>query len=373
MLIRKKYIVFLVFMGIVGFLSRCKVDPLIPIDDVVIPNNNYDYGIYDTTPYVISLPNNFPEPDIPSDNPMTIKGVELGRMLFYDPILSSGDVMSCNTCHKQENAFTINTTTSSSMSNNTQVERNIMPLFNLAWETDFSWDGRKTSLEDKILGTMHNPFSFNISWGDILGKLNTHADYPKKFHETFGEKKIKQNMVIKALAQFLRSIVSGNSKWDQFLLGQYSPTQSELMGFDLFSTEQGDCFHCHPHSNPFFTDHIFRNNGLDTSSTLYGYPDLGYGYTTSYEYDNGKFRSVSLRNIEFTAPYMHDGRFSSLEEVIEHYNSGGHYSPTVDANMKYTDDGLYLSETQKTALLDFLKMLSDNSFIEDDKYSDPFD
>ena len=373
MLKGNKTIVFLSFILIILLLAQCKVDSLVPVDEVIIPNNNYDYGTYDSTPFDFILPDNFPQPEIPSENPMTNKGVELGRMLFYDPILSKGDVMSCNTCHLQENAFTINSPTSTSISNNNQVERNVMPLFNLAWETDFAWDGRKTSLEDKIEGTLHNPFSFNINWGDITEKLSAHIDYPRKFHEAFGEKSIKQNMVIKALAQFLRSLVSGNSKWDKFLLGQYSPTSSELMGIDLFVLEQADCFHCHPR-NPFFTDHIFRNNGLDTSSTLYGYPDLGYGYSTSYEYDNGKFRSVSLRNIEFTAPYMHDGRFQTLEEVIEHYNSGGHFSPTVDVgSLKHTSDGgLYLSEIQKTALVDFLKMLSDTSFINNNQYSDPF-
>jgi len=372
MLTGNQNIVILGLLLIILLLTQCKVDPLVPLDEIIIPNNNYDYGIYDSTPFDFILPDNFPQPEIPSENPMTNKGVGLGRMLFYDPILSGGNVLSCNSCHIQENAFTINSTTSTSLSNNNQVERNVMPLFNLAWETDFAWDGRKTSLEDKIEGTLHNPFSFNINWGDIIGKLSAHADYPRKFHEAFGEKNIGQNMVIKALAQFLRSMVSGNSKWDQFLLGQYSPSTSELMGFDLFSTEQADCFHCHPHSNPFFTDHIFRNNALDSSSTLYGYSDLGYGYTTSYEYDNGKFRSVGLRNIEYTAPYMHDGRFSTLEEVIEHYNSGGHYSPTVDPNMKYTNNGLYLSEIQKTALVDFLKMLSDTSFINNNQYSEPF-
>ena len=193
MLKGNKTIVFLSFILIILLLAQCKVDPLVPIDEVIIPNDNYDYGTYDSTPFNFILPNNFPEPEIPSDNPMTVKGVDLGRMLFYDPILSNGNVLSCNTCHLQENAFTINSPTSTSISNNIQVERNAMPLFNLAWETDFSWDGRKTSLEDKIEGTLHNPFSFNIDWGGIIGKLSSHNDYPRKFYESFGKKKVEHD------------------------------------------------------------------------------------------------------------------------------------------------------------------------------------
>ena len=355
------------------FLSQCKVDEIFPIDDVHIgPNPNYDYGIYDDAPYELQYPNHFADPAIPSDNPLTIKGVNLGRHLFYDKILSSGDVMSCESCHQQNKAFTNGSVTNTGMSNGNQVERNVMPLVNLAWEVDFAWDGRKGNLEDKIDGTFKNPFSFNMDWAEISTKLKSHPDYPRMFHEAFGVKDIAYDHVVKALAQFLRSIVSADSKWDKFLQGLYNPSASEFTGFDLFQTEQADCFHCHPQSSPLFSDHIFRNNGLDSVQSENDFTDFGFGYVSNYAFDNGKFRSVSLRNIEYTAPYMHDGRMIDLESVIEHYNSGGHFSPTVDANMKHTGVGLGLSETEKTALIDFLKMLSDTSLLNKTEYSNPF-
>lgn len=374
MKIKNINIVLFTAFTIVLIFTQCKVDEVIPLDDIIIhPNPNYNYGIYDTTPYNLQYPSHFNDPEIPSDNPMTINGVKLGRYLFYDKILSSGDVMSCESCHKQEYAFTSPTTTNTSMSNGQQVERNVMSLVNLAWETDFAWDGRKSTLEDKIDGTLNNPFSFNIDWTHISAKLNSHTDYPRYFHEAFGVTFIEYDHVLKALAQFLRSIVSGNSKWDQFLQSTYAPTSSELIGFDLYTTENGDCFHCHSHSHPLLGDGIFRNNGLDSVSHQSEFNDYGRGYVTSYEFDNGKFRSVSLRNIEHTGPFMHDGRLLSLEDVIDHYDSGGYFSPTVDVNMKHTSDGgLGLTENEKTGLIDFLKMLSDTSLLTNPEYSNPF-
>lgn len=370
---KKTHITFIALMLLPLLLTKCKVDEVIPIDDITIrPNPYYDYGVYDTAAYELVYPSHFNDPEIPADNPMTINGVKLGRYLFYDKILSSGDVMNCESCHKQENAFS-SSIIGSGLTNGTQVDRNVMPLVNLVWETDFAWDGRKGSLEDKIDGTLNNPFSFNIDWTQISAKLNAHEDYPRYFYEAFGVKTIRYDDVVRALAQFIRSIISVNSKWDQFLQSTYAPTTSELTGFDLYTTENGDCFHCHSHSNPLLGDGLFRNNGLDSLLHQSQFSDFGRGFVTNYEFDNGKFRSVSLRNIEYTAPYMHDGRMQTLEEVIEHYNSGGFFSPTVDVNMKHTTDGgLFMSEIEKAALLDFLKMLSDPSILSNTDYSNPF-
>ena len=193
------------------------------------------------------------------------------------------------------------------------------------------------------------------------------------FKAAFNIDQIDSNYVVKAIAQFERTLISGNSKWDKWYRGEVSLTEQELRGWDLFNVDRtdfsagADCFHCH--TAPHFTDFTFHNNGLDSDEN---FSDLGLYETTGSDVDKAKFKTPTLRNIEVTAPYMHDGRFSTLEEVIEHYNSGGHASSTVSPLMKNIGDGLLLSPEDKQALIAFLRTLTDEEFLNNSKFSSPF-
>ncbi|GAL66395.1 methylamine utilization protein MauG [Jejuia pallidilutea] len=202
---------------------------------------------------------------------------------------------------------------------------------------------------------------------DVTEKLQQHPEYPTLFQEAFGTSQIDSTLVTKAMAQFERTLISANSKFDQYLLGETELSGEELNGFNVFMDEtKGDCFHCHgSDKNPLWTDNAFHNNGLDETFT-----DLGLGAVTGDPADNGKFKSPSLRNVEFTAPYMHDGRFTTLEEVINHYSEGLKNSSTIDPLMKkVSQGGVGLSEKDKADLKAFLLTLSDFEFINNPVFS----
>lgn len=351
-------------------LSCCKEKT--PPEEGFTPDPNYDYGNYDATTYKLNVPDYVPFDNISSDNPMTQKGVQLGRKLFYDPILSGDSNITCATCHAQEKAFGTEATTLKNEYKGIVLERNVLALFNQAWYQHFGWDNRKNSLEEKTKGSIENPFGMQGDWTTILDRLNNHDLYPRYFHEVFDGYEITEDKVKKAVAQFMYSIISYDSKFDQFLQGKVNLSQEELLGFQIFSTEKGDCFHCHSHEAGLFFLSAAQNNGLDSVESLQGFDDNGYGNVTNNEFDNGKFKSVSLRNLSFTAPYMHDGRFETLREVLEHYNSGGKYSPTVSPTMKYIDLGLNLTEEDIDHLEAFLMTLNDSSLVTDTSYSNPF-
>ncbi|WP_397364364.1 cytochrome-c peroxidase [Olleya sp. R77988] len=327
---------------------------------------------YVPIPYQLELPSLFEEklidPIIPLNNPLTVEGVALGKRLFYDNILSVDNTKACASCHMPQNAFTDSNQFSFGVSN-VSGNRNSMPLFNLAWNFDdkYFWDGRALGLEHQALEPVTNPIELeNSSWTEVENRLNNHQEYPLLFEQAFGTSAITKNLVTKAIAQFERIIISGNSKFDNYLNNQATLTPEEQNGFDVFMDEtRGDCFHCHGNpNNPLWTDNQFHNNGLDATFT-----DLGLGEVTGNPNDNGKFRSPSLRNLAYTAPYMHDGRFATLEEVIEHYSTGLQNSPTVDSLMKKVDEGgVNLSAQDKADLKAFLLSLSDPSFINNPTY-----
>ena len=203
----------------------------------------------------------------------------------------------------------------------------------------------------------------------MVQKLQQDTKYPPLFERAFGTPTIDSVRISKALAQFERTIISANSKFDQYLLGDATLSPEELEGFNIFMDEnRGDCFHCHGNeNNPLWTDNKFHNNGLDATPT-----DLGLAIATGDPNDNGKFRTPSLRNLAFTAPYMHDGRFETLDDVINHYSEGLQNSPTIDPLMKkVTQGGVQLTETDKSNLKAFLLSLSDYNFINDPQYSNP--
>lgn len=308
-------------------------------------------------------------PVIPSTNPLTEEGVALGKKLFFDTLLSKNNTQSCASCHDPKKAFTDETRFSDGVDGMFGT-RNSMPLFNLAWNFDdrFSWDGKELSLERQAFEPVRNPIEMHSLWTKVENKLQKHPEYPTLFKQAFGTSKIDSTHITKAIAQFERTLISANSKFDKHLLGKAQLTPEELNGFNVFIDEdKGDCFHCHgSNNNPLWTDNKFHNNGLDNTFT-----DLGLGKVTGDSNDNGKFKTPSLRNLAFTAPYMHDGRFSTLEEVINHYSEGLKSSATIDPLMKKIDKGgVQLTEKEKTDLKAFLLSLSDYDFINNPKFQE---
>lgn len=311
-----------------------------------------------------------PAPLIPANNPQTVEGIALGRKLFYEPLLSGDGTQACADCHFAENAFTdpdrFSTGIDGSIGN-----RNAMPVFNVAWNFNekFFWDGRALSLEDQAFGPVVNPIEMNNTWPNAVASLQATENYPDLFLEAFGTSTIDSVLVTNALAQFERTLISGNSRFDKHLLGEILLTDSELNGFNIFMDEnKGDCFHCHgSDANPLWTDNVFHNNGLDSS-----FEDLGLGEVTNDPLDHGKFKSPSLRNLAYSAPYMHDGRFATLDDVINHYSEGLVSSSTIDPLMKtVADGGVNLSVEDKADLKAFLLSLSEPEFTTNPDFQNP--
>lgn len=329
---------------------------------------------YIPTPVDLSIPQVFQDrilpPVIPNNNPMTQEGIALGKKLFFEKKLSANNTQACANCHNPNMAFTDGLQYSVGV-DNIAGTRNAMPLFNLAWNYDetFFWDGRELSLERQSFDPIRNPIEMHETLENVVQKLQQDPTYPPLFERAFGTPTIDSVSISKALAQFERTIISANSKFDKYLLGQESLSPQELEGFNIFMDEnRGDCFHCHgSENNPLWTDNKFHNNGLDANPT-----DLGLAVVSGDPNDNGKFRSPSLRNLAFTSPYMHDGRFATLEEVINHYSEGLQASSTIDPLMKKVNQGgVQLSESDKASLKAFLLTLSDFNFISDPQYSNP--
>lgn len=310
---------------------------------------------HNPTPLEFVVPEKFPNPIIPEDNPLTIEGVLLGEKLFHDPILSGDNSQSCADCHLKNSAFSDPNQFSQGISG-AFGNRNASAIVNAAWNTSNFWDGRAITLEEQALGPVTNPVEMNSdSWESVVKELKETEHYPELFAKAFGIAHFDSTHVAKAIAQFERILVSGNAKIDQYEREETNLTLSEFRGLQIYRSERGDCFHCHPY--PLLTDNEFHNNGLDPEPFI----DDGRSIVTGISFDKGKFKTPTLRNIEFSAPYMHDGRFQTLEEVIEHYNFGGHPSNTVDPLMKHVGDGLMLSTQDKADLLNFLKTFSDTT------------
>jgi cytochrome c peroxidase len=328
---------------------------------------------YEPVPQPLSVPQIFSDniiaPIIPTDNPQTVEGVALGKKLFFDTILSSNGTQACASCHAPENAFTDNTPTSDGI-DGVFGTRNAMPLFNLAWNYNerFNWDGTALSLERQGEEPVENPIELHSNWENVVLRLQNHPDYPELFSLAFKTSTITKELTTKAIAQFERTLISANSKFDKYSLGEATLTPQELNGLDVFLREdKGDCFHCHGNpNNPLWTDNVFHNNGLDATFT-----DLGLGIVSGDPNDNGKFKSPSLRNLAYTAPYMHDGRFTTLDEVINHYSEGLQNSSTIDPLMKkIAEGGVQLSDEDKADLKAFLLTLSDSSFVDNPEFQD---
>ncbi len=319
-------------------------------------------------PVILEVLHGYPEITIPADNPTTEQGVELGRRLFYDTRLSADNTQSCATCHVQANAFSEPKRFSLGI-HGQPGDKNASQIVNAAWHTRNFWDGRVGPLEEQALQPVVNPLEMAFTWTGVAERLNHHPQYPQWFREAFGTHIVDSTLVVKALAQFQRTLISQNSKFDRVRRGEAEYTKDEGDGFRLFFTERGDCFHCHlAHT---FTDFDFRNNGLDSLIES----GSGLGGITGKLSDDGKWKTPTLRNVEFTAPYMHDGRFQTLEEVLEHYNTGVLASRTVDPLVTKRLRGEIrhiMTEDEKRKIIAFLKTLSDSSFITNPAFSDPW-
>lgn len=367
---------FLAILTIVLIVFACSKDnPVSGCDDCV--EDDRIIAEYNPQTYEIDLPEWMPDPFIPEDNPMTVAGVALGRHLFFDPILSLDSTLSCSSCHDPKLAFTDGQAVSKGVLGIAGT-RSSMSLVNLAFNKNgFFWDGRSETLEEQALIPIEDHIEMNETWPNVEQKLRRHTSYPAMFREAFGisnKSEISRDLAVKAIAQFERSLLSANSRYDRVIwLNDGWPTDSERRGQQLFFFEElpqnqqhPGCSHCH--FAPTFTDNNFKNNGLDDVEDLNDFTDLGRGGVINNIYDNGKFRVPTLRNIALTAPYMHDGRFQTLEEVLEHYSSGGHGVINEDPNIQ----AFTLSEQDKKDLIAFLEMLTDTSFVNDPRFQSPF-
>lgn len=316
------------------------------------------------TPYRLGISERLPKVALPADNPLSEEGVTLGRRLFHEPRLSRNNSQSCASCHDQSKAFTDGRAYSLGESGQ-RGRRNAMPLVNLAWAKEFFWDGRAKSLREQVLLPIQDAHEMNETLERVTTKLRDDSSYAADFKGAFGSAEISPNRLARALEQFLLTLVSQESKFDRAARNLVKLTAQEQRGLQLFVTEHdpkrglrgADCFHCH--GGNLFSNHQFINNGLTPDAS-----DSGRMETTRAESDRNKFKVPSLRNIALTAPYMHDGRFATLEEVIDHYNGPMHRSSTLDPNLaKHPEAGLGLSADDKAALVAFLKTLTDEQFV----------
>ena len=303
---------------------------------------------------------------LPADtaNPLTEAGIALGQRLFFDPILSRDSSVACVSCHLPERAFTDGKTIAVGVGGK-EGFRNAPSLANLAWiNQGLFWDGRSPSLEQQALDPVEAPHEMDSDWDSVLFRLRQKPEYVTAFRKAFGvdsPEQINKQLAARAIAQFERTLISSESKYDRVQRGEAQFTPLEQRGRDIFfdaSAELPDaeCGHCH--TPPLFTDQTYTNNGVQYSQELDAIKDRGRGGVTGIRYENGRFRVPSLRNIALTAPYMHDGSLPTLEAVIDHYDRGGLPGPNVDPKIR----PLHLSELDKQALVAFLHTLTDSTF-----------
>ena len=329
-------------------------------------------------PYALEYPAYFGDQmALYPSNPLTKEGVFLGRMLFYEKRLSGNNKMSCGTCHQQAKAFTDGKAVSRGIDGK-DGRRSTMSLVNLLWVRNLFWDGRAATLEEQALVPIQDSLEMHQSLDRGVAKLQRTPTYPPLFKLVFGSDQITKENLVKALAQFERTLISSNSRYDRYLQGKYRPTSAELTGSILFMTHPipenalrgANCGDCHAGPKTFMD--FFHNNGLEANPK-----DVGREGVTKRTQNRGMFRIPSLRNIALTAPYMHDGRFKTLTEVLDHYNE--HLQPSatlspllMEATNQHGGQSLLLTPQEKTAVLAFLNMLTDSTFIADPQFSDPF-
>ncbi len=337
----------------------CRKDPEIT-DDGLVRNG----GGIGATSISFNIPAGWPMPFYNfSNNTLTQAGFELGRKLFYDPRLSRNNTISCGTCHQQFAAFSNFEHPRSHGIDDSLGNRNSPPIFNLNWHTSFFWDGGVNHIESQPINPIQNPVEMDANLPDIINKLKADADYRARFNAAFGNDTINSQRIFKAFAQFMGAMVSSNSKYDKYKRGEAGGemTASELNGYQVFKENCASC-----HAEPLFTDFSIRNNGLRPSSIL---KDSGRAHITHDPADLYKFKVPTLRNLKYTAEYMHDGRFESLDQVIVHYTfTMDTTMPTIDTLLKTK---MVLTDVQKVDLLKFLNTLNDEVFVKDPRFAEP--
>jgi cytochrome c peroxidase len=296
-----------------------------------------------------------------NENPYSNEKRDLGRKLFYDARLSRDNSISCGSCHQQAAFFAHAGHRVSHGIENKLGTRNSPVLFNMAWQSSFFWDGGVGDLDFFHVNPIQNPVEMDETIPNIIEKLKTDNNYLSLFKTAFGSSEITPIRFNQALSIFLISIVSNQSKYDEYLAGKTSLTTDENEGLQLFNQKCADC-----HSGILFTDFSFKNNGLETTS------DLGRYRVSVIDSDSFKFKVPSLRNIEKSSPYMHDGRFSTLEEVLNHYSNGVvNTTTTLDATLKSnTTLGIPLTDEEKGKIISFLKTLTDTKLLSDARFSE---
>lgn len=372
----KKLLVLALF-AVPILIVQCAKDPEIPVipseqSGPFLPDQPYDYvaGIQGIPQSMLFSPLNFLNAE-PSYNPTTNWGATLGRVLFYDVALSANKTISCASCHHQSHAFADTGAFSTGFMGG-HTDRSAMAIVNLRFSRSFFWDLRANGLENQVIMPIENALEMGMDTTLLVTRVLSTSYYPPLFEKAFGTRVVTVQRIRYALAQFLRAMVSYRSKYDEGMSNGFATfTQEEIDGKDFYFSGQFACNHCHSTQN--FYERDPRNNGLESIAT-----DSGFALITGDPADIGKFRVPTLRNIALTAPYMHDGRFRTLEQVLEHYNSGVQPSPTLDDRLTTTltiggpPVQMNMTAYQQQALIAFLNTLTDESFINDPKFSDPF-
>jgi cytochrome c peroxidase len=299
----------------------------------------------------------------PERNPPTKEGILLGRMLFYDPILSKNGKVSCATCHQPEKAFTDGRALTTAGVSGKPLLRHVPTLANVAWMQGLFWDGGAKDLESLAFGPLTHPDEMGKNLKELAQQLRQHNKYPALFQKAFGSDSITSAAIGRALAQFQRTIISGNSRYDKYVRKEVGGTltEPELKGLVLFRQHCSSC-----HTSDFFTDNHYHNNGLDnTFSDANEALEFGRGRITQAPADIGKYKTPTLRNIALTTPYMHDGRFATLEQVLEHYTTGVTPSPTLAPELQTQGKlGIPLTAAERESIMLFLNTLTDEAFVQ---------
>jgi cytochrome c peroxidase len=338
----KKYIVVL---AVAVLLTACRPDPSFNIQAVQEENISF------------TVPQGWPAPVYNfENNTLTNAGFYLGRKLFYDPRLSRDNSTSCGSCHQAFAAFAHSEHDLSHGVDGLLGNRNSPPIFNMNWHTSFFWDGGVNHLESQPIAPIQNPVEMDETLPNVIAKISTDEKYRQMFKDAWGDETINSQRIFKSISQFMGAMVSANAKYDQYTRGNAVLTQDEQNGLTVFNNNCATC-----HKAPLFTDFSYRNNGLKPSV----FNDSGRAHITQEPQDMYKFKVPSLRNLKYTAPYMHDGRVKTLEQVLDHYATGIHQSATLDAQLQ---NGIQLTTQQRSDLLAFLNTLNDESFVKDKRF-----
>ena len=309
----------------------------------------------------LNIPEGFPKPKYTfKNNPLKPEIFVLGRKLFYDPILSKDSTISCSSCHQRIAAFGHFDHPLSHGINGLIGKRNVPTLQNLIWQNTYMWDGGVNNLEVQPISPITNPVEMNESIANVVEKLKHNKAYADDFRSAFDDTIITSEKILKALAQFTGLMISADSRYDKYIRHEDTFSIAEKNGLELFRSKCASC-----HAEPLFTDNSYRNNGLKPDTAL---KDKGRGAITGVEFDDYKFRVPSLRNIERSYPYMHDGRFRNLKDVLNHYGSAENFAPNMAKEMYEIGT---LSEQDKKDIIAFLMTLTDKTFLYDRRFVDP--